>query len=368
MLCSLEGEGEGSENEGEGGEGDEGEGEEEYEEEGGEGYEGEGGEGDGGEGGEGYDAEGGEGGEGGEGYEGEGGEEDGGESGEGEEYEGESGEGYEGEGSGDDVTSTPQPTVAPTTTPTPVVTMAPSVMTHVTVIKPTEGIVIIGRPPILNHVTVLNSSSDGIKFDDFLHGEFTLNECSVLASKGRGSYFRSSAVLSNASLQLNACTLENNGDAGIYVESNVNISIVGSSIRKNSKSGCMLYGRGTDSRYIPGCILFSGNTVSENRMHGLKSHCAAKMSISSNDFSRNLLGVNSAYATLHLDQSYVGVDVSMRNNSFTDNINYYKYSVYYSRYRLSYTIYFGFRYNAATIQVSLNVKTWVVGAFKNKLL
>jgi len=272
-------------------------------------------------------------------------------------------------GSGDDVTSTPQTTVAPTTTATPVVTMTPSVMTHVTVIKPTEGIVITGRPPIVNHVTVLNSSSDGIKFDGFLHGEFTLNECSVMASKGRGFYFRSSVSLSNASLQVNACTLGNNGDAGIYVESNVNISIVGSSIRRNSKSGCMLYGRRTDSRYIPGYILFSGNTVSENRMHGLKSQGAAKMSISSNDFSRNLLGLNSDYATLHLDRCGV-VDIDIRNNSFTDNINYYKYTVYYSwnpRYRRSYTIYFGFRYNA-NIQVSVSVKTWVVGAFKNKLL
>jgi len=264
--------------------------------------------------------------------------------------EGESGEEYEGEGSGDDVTSTPQ-TVAPTTTPTPVVTMTPSGMTHVTVIKPTEGIVITGRPPILNHVTVLNSSSDGIKFDGFLHGEFNLNECSVLASKG-GFYFRSSVLLSNASLQLNACTFENNGDAGIYVESNVNISIVGSSIRKNSNYGCMLYGIGTSSGYIR----FSDNTVSDNRMAGLTSQGAAKMSISSNDFSRNLLDEYNDDATLHLD-CYGVVDIDIRNNSFTDNINFDKY-----------TVYFGLRYHASKIQVSFNVKTWVVGVFMNKLL
>lgn len=231
-------------------------------------------------------------------------------------------------------------------------------MNHVTIINPTEGVFVAGRPPIMNHVTVFNSSANGIRFDGFLRGDFTLNSCSVLSSKERGIYFRSSALLTNARFQMNACRVENNGQTGIYVESNVNIAIIGSSIRNNAKSGCIFSGRGSSSTYISGLIVLYGNLISENQMHGLKSQGAAKMSIKNNTFSRNLIGSNSAYSTLHLDLSR-DIDIDIQNNIFVDNINYYKYSYWGVRYRVSFTVYLRHG-NNVKLQVSPEVKTLVV--------
>ena len=237
--------------------------------------------------------------------------------------------------------------------------MYTSVMNHVTIIKPTEGVFVTGRPPIMNHVTVFNSSANGITFDCFLRGDFTLNNCSVLASKERGIYFRSSAPLTKARLQLIACRVENSGQTGIYVESNVNIAIIGSSIRNNAKSGCTFSGRGSSSTYISGLIVLRGNLISENQMHGLKSQGAAKMSIENNTFSRNLIGSNYFYSTLHFDQCG-DVDIDIRNNIFVDNTNYYNYGG--DLYRVAFTVYLGRGYDVK-LQVSPEVKTLLFGCF-----
>ncbi|KAI0242540.1 hypothetical protein LSAT2_012906 [Lamellibrachia satsuma] len=178
------------------------------------------------------------------------------------------------------------PTVTQITTSKPVVTVSTSVMNHVTIINPTEGVFVTGRPLIMNHVTVFNSSTNGITFDGFLRGDFILNNCSVLGSKERGIYFRSNALLTNARFQMSACRVENSGQAGIYVESNVNITVTGSSIRNNTKSGCTFSGRDSSSSHL----------------------------------SRD-------------------IDIDIRNNIFVDNINYYKYSYWGVRYRVSFTVY-----------------------------
>ena len=230
-------------------------------------------------------------------------------------------------------------------------TVFSSVMNHVTIIKPTKGVFVTGRPPIMNHVTVLNSSTNGITLDGFLRGDLILNNCSVLASKERGIYFRSNVLLTNARCQINACRVENSGQAGIYVESNVNIIVIGSSIRNNTKSGCIFSGRDSSSSYISGLIVLRGNKISENKMHGLKSQGAAKMSIKNNTFSRNLIGSNYFYSTLHFDQCG-DVDIDIQNNIFVDNTNYYKYY----RYTSAFTVYLG-RGNYFKLQVSQNSKS-----------
>ena len=244
----------------------------------------------------------------------------------------------DGTGYGDGTTTTPD-------------TVFSSVMNHVTIIKPTKGVFVTGRPPIMNHVTVLNSSTNGITFDGFMRGDFILNNCSVLASTERGIYFRSNVLLTNARLQINACTVENSGQAGIYVESNVNITIIGSSIRKNAKSGCTFRGRGSSSTYISGLIVLRGNKISENQMHGLRSQGAAKMSIKNNTFSRNLIGTNYVYSTLHFDQCG-NVDLDIQNNILVDNTNYYTYYGYIT----AFTVYLG-RGIYFKLQVSQNSKS-----------
>ena len=258
------------------------------------------------------------------------------------------GSGSEFAGSGDDVSTTVQPTPALTTTPVPVVTSSESVMNHVTVMDATEGVAISGRPPVMNHVTVHNSSANGITLDSFLRGNFTLHNCSVLSSRGRGIYFHSSTQLSNARLMVDACTVEDSGDAGIYVDSNVNITVVGSNIHRNAKSGCVFTGRPVNSR--EGVIIFNGNSISENRMHGLKLNGAAHISIKNNDFSRNVLASRQSYSTLHfVSGGYVDMDIW--NNNFTDNINYYIYHSWGIHYNHAYTVYVG-QANRLKLQVS----------------
>ena len=256
------------------------------------------------------------------------------------------------------MSTTVQPTTALTTTPVPVVTTSASVMNHVTVMDAIEGVAISGRPLAMNHVTVHKSLANGITFDSFLRGNFTLHKCSVLASKGRGIYFHSSTQLSNARVTVDACTVEDSGGVGIYVDSNANITVVGSIIRRNAKSGCTFTGRPRDSTY--GVIIFDGNSVSENRLHGLKLYGAAHISIKNNDFSRNQLKSAEFYCTLHfVSGGYVDMDIW--NNSFTDNINYYRYSYYYQFRLLStistvYTVYVGDA-NRLKLQVSSTVET-----------
>ena len=246
------------------------------------------------------------------------------------------GSGSESAGPGEDVSTTVQPTTALTTTPVPVVTTSASMMNHVTVMNATEGVSINGRPPAMSHVTVHNSLANGITFDSFLRGNFTLHNCSVLASKGRGIYFHSNTQLSNARVTVDACTVEDSGDVGIYVDSNVNITVMGSIISRNAKSGCILTGRPRDSR--DGVIIFVGNSISENRLHGMMLYGAAHISIKNNDFSRNVFTSNGRYSTLHfVSGGYVDMDIW--NNNFTDNINYY--ANHYWGLRHVYTVYVG---------------------------
>ena len=238
-----------------------------------------------------------------------------------------------------------------------------SVMNYVTVINPTEGIFVTARPPIMNHVTVFNSSSNGFTFDDFLQGDYILADCSAFNCKRTGVYFRSAVHLYDTSLQLNACAVENNGDAGIHVESNANVTVVATNIRNNSKSGCTFAGRDNSRSYVPERIIFDGNNVSENIMDGLSTMGAAKLSVKNNYFSKNDLGSRDAYfytdgrgvnthSTLHIDQ-FGFVDIEICDNTFNDNKNYYYYDTYSfgRQYTLSYTVYVGYG-NDATLQVS----------------
>ena len=232
--------------------------------------------------------------------------------------------------------------------PTPAPEVMLSAMIYVTVNNPTEGVFVTARPPIMNHVTVFNSSANGITFDGFLQGDYILTDCSVSNGRGRGIYFRSSIQLYKASLQLNACTVESNGEEGIYVESNANLTVVATNIRNNTKSGCSFAGRRNSRSYVPGIIIFDENKVVENRMEGLKTMGATKMSVKNNDFSRNEIGATNTYSTVSIDQfGYVDIDIC--NNTFNDNINYYSY--YSSRYLTSFTVYVGYGSNAK-LQVS----------------
>ena len=227
-----------------------------------------------------------------------------------------------------------------------------SVMNHVTVINPTEGIFVTARPPVMNHVAVFNSAANGFTFDGFLQGDYILTDCSVSNSKGKGFYFRSSVPLYNASFQLNACNVEHNIEEGIYVESNANLTVVATNIRNNSKSGCSFAGRGNSRSYVPGIIIFEGNKVLENRMEGIKTMGAANMSVKKNDFSGNGISTTNTYSTFRIDQ-FGYVDIEICNNTFNDNMNYYNY--YSTRYSTSFTVYVGSGYNAK-LQVSPELK------------
>ena len=255
---------------------------------------------------------------------------------------------YDGEEYGGETTSTFTPTW--TSTAEPELTQPPtqatvailSVMYHVTVINPTEGIFVTARPPIMNHVTVINSAANGITFDGFLQGDYILTDCSVSNSKGKGIYFRSSMQLHNAMFQLNTCNVENNIEEGIYVESNANLTVVATNIRNNSKSGCTFAGRGNSRSCVPGIIIFEGNNVLENRMEGLKTMGATKMSVKNNEFSRNEIGATNTYSTVRIDQ-FGYVDIEICNNTFNDNTNYYNY--YSNRYSTSFTVFVGYGSN-----------------------
>ena len=64
-----------------------------------------------------------------------------------------------------------------------------SVMKHVVVRNPTEGVVITGHPPRMSHVSIVNSSGNGLTFNAFLHGGFALDNCSIVGSSSTGIYF-----------------------------------------------------------------------------------------------------------------------------------------------------------------------------------
>ena len=219
------------------------------------------------------------------------------------------------------------------------VVVSGSIMRHVTVINSTEGVVITGRPPRMNHVSIVNSLSNGLTFDSFLRGEFVLENCSVSGSKEHGIKFGSTALLYNAKLRLNACRIETNGQTGIYVKSNVNMTITGSLIRSNVKSGCKFYGRNNNIYEGSGLIVVDENKISENKGYGFLFEGTINVMLSNNEFARNTF-VSRYYAEAFLYlRNNRHTDVEIRNNTFVDNIHYYHYQSWGRRLVNKYTVY-----------------------------
>ena len=215
-----------------------------------------------------------------------------------------------------------------------------SVMQHVVVFNPAEGVIVTGHPPRMSHVSIVNSSGNGLTFNAFLHGGFALDKCSIVGSKSTGIYFRSGASLTREYFYVDACNVEDNGKAGIYVSSNVNLVIRGSIFHRNQRGGIIHSGNCYHDRPIAQLAIFERNTISENGYYGLKSRGAVKLEISNSEFLINRLASNSTRATLdlYMFKHYGNLDIKIQNNTFIGNRNYFRYHASTGRHALSYTV------------------------------
>ena len=92
-----------------------------------------------------------------------------------------------------------------------------SLLRHVKLISPAEGIRINGRPPLLDHVTVFNSSSSGVSLTGVPVGLFSARYCDFSGNQQHGIYI--SSRKGNVHVDITHTTLNDNFQNGVMVGS-----------------------------------------------------------------------------------------------------------------------------------------------------
>ena len=182
-----------------------------------------------------------------------------------------------------------------------------SLLSNVKLISPTEGIRIYGRPPLLDHVTVFNSTASGLSLTDVLVGRFSARHCDFSGNQLHGIYLYSRE--SNVHADIIHTTLNDNGQAGVMVE------------------------------YLSsGSVTMSHNTFSDNLQYALDARTVSgSLTLANNTFSNN----TSTYPSKPIVnlQHVFGGHLQVVNNTFMHNRMYGKlYSSHYANYG-NYVIY-----------------------------
>ena len=176
-----------------------------------------------------------------------------------------------------------------------------SLLRHVRLISPTEGISIYGRPPLLDHVTVFNSTTSGLSLTDFLVGNLSARHCDFSGNQLHGIYINTRE--SNVHADITHTMLNDNGQAGVMVE------------------------------YLSyGSVTMSHNTFGNNLQYALDVRdIRASLTLAKNSFSNN----TSTYPPkpiVNLQYVY-GAHVQIVDNTFVHNRVYgERFSSHYVNY------------------------------------
>ena len=166
-----------------------------------------------------------------------------------------------------------------------------SVLRHVQLINTADGINIVGRPPRLDHMTVVSSAASGVKLSGFFKGHFTVSHCNF--SKNQENGIDIDLGESNATVDVTSTTMNGNGATGMSL--------------RNVTSGT---------------VRFLNNTVNNNPQQGLHlDHINATVVVANSSFVNNTrLSAKEGY-TLKLSDVHGG-HVDIVHNVFVDNLNY----------------------------------------------
>ena len=132
-----------------------------------------------------------------------------------------------------------------------------SLLRHVRLISPTEGLRIYGRPPHLDHVTVFNSTTSGLSLTDILVGRFSARHCDFSGNQLHGIYIYSRE--SNVHADITHTTLNDNGQAGVMVEYLSSGSVT---MSRNMFGNNLQYA--LHARSVSGSLALANNTFSNN--------------------------------------------------------------------------------------------------------
>ena len=192
--------------------------------------------------------------------------------------------------------------------------------------NPTEGIRIRGILPLLDTVTVFNSSTSGLSLMDFYLGNLFVSNCNFSNNKQHGVY--------------------------IYFKKNQLQAIISrTSLNGNGQSGVTIQGA------MSGTVVLTENTISNNKNYGLKTQeVKGTLIVANNTFSNNSYTYRTS-PTVHIPSVYDG-DLQILNNEFVNNRNYYaRYS--YTTYA-DYVIVLGFRNDG---HFKVGTFTWTLPLF-----
>ena len=182
-----------------------------------------------------------------------------------------------------------------------------SLLRHVRLISPTKGIRIYGRPPLLDHVTVFNSTTSGLSLTDFLVGNFSARHCDFSGNQQHGIYIM--LHKSNVHADITHTTLNDNGRGGVMVEYLSSGSVTMSHNTFGNNLQCAL-----DVRDIRGSLTLAKNSFTNNTSTGYQK------------------------SIVYLPHVYHGSHLQIVDNTFMNNSAYYRRR-YYGRHYANYVIY-----------------------------
>ena len=197
--------------------------------------------------------------------------------------------------------------------------------------NPTEGIRIRGILPLLDTVTVFNSSTSGLSLMGFYLGNLFVSNCNFSNNKQHGVYI----YFQRSQLQaiISRTTLNGNGQSGVMT-------------------------RGT----LSGTVVLTENTISNNQNYGLNTkYMKGTLIVANNTFSNNSCTYRTL-PTVYIPHVYDG-NLHILNNEFVNNRNYYArhhYSVY-----ADYVLLLGFLKKG---HIKVGTFTWTIPLFYPLLL
>ena len=137
-----------------------------------------------------------------------------------------------------------------------------SLLRHVRLISPTEGIRIYGRPPLLDPVTVFNSTASGLSLRDVLVGRFSARHCDFSGNQLHAVWLHGIYIYSKESkvhADITHTTLNDKGHAGVMVEYLSSRSVT---MSHNTFGDNLQYA--LDARAVSGSLTLANNTFSNN--------------------------------------------------------------------------------------------------------
>ena len=183
------------------------------------------------------------------------------------------------------------------------------------VLNTSEGITVIGKPPLLRDVKVMNALSSGLSYRGYLHGVYTVDSCEFVANQGHGIFLSPSKLSQNTNVTIRGCLMKSNKKSGIYLSASINYTIFNSTIEQNGEYGILL------NRLRENKIEILQNVINKNRHAALRSQqsYSLKFIFANNTLADNNIPINTAVSTIHFDGVHRH-DIQILNNHFVNNL------------------------------------------------